>query len=99
TRFSRDWSSDVCSSDLHWCTMIRNLVLIIIVSFSLSGCSTAQGYGYSTSDKKAMKYVRSAKECLAVSEKKLYPDYDCAVANYKKIGRASCRERGKLSAG
>ena len=63
--------------------MTRNIVLIAMAVL-LGACSSAQNYGYSTGDKKAIKYVKAAKECLSVSEKKHDPDYVCAEENYKK---------------
>src|SRR6266700_6397059 len=36
TRFSRDWSSDVCSSDLRWGYMRKALLAVVAALFCIS---------------------------------------------------------------
>src|SRR5690606_39877512 len=91
TRFSRDWSSDVCSSDLIFVTRLSAVTLggvmgeprLAIALFSISGILT---YGYLI--KALFGFVnlgikRMAVQCAA-------PVRDAVLA---EIGRASCRER------
>src|SRR5690606_40967361 len=39
TRFSRDWSSDVCSSDLRTCVLLLGVLAGIYPAWSLARCS------------------------------------------------------------
>src|SRR5690349_25179059 len=81
TRSLRDWSSDVCSSDLY----TSNLLCIVWVGFDdysdlrLSGTVTA-----------APIWAEFMKRALKI------PEYSDA-GEFKQIGRASCRERVEIS--
>src|SRR5690606_39334766 len=93
TRFSRDWSSDVCSSDLirHW---EREGL------FPAAGRSAAgyRRYGAEAIDR--ARFIRTCQraglrlgdiaDLLAVRDTGVCP---CEPAE-RQIGRASCRERG-----
>src|SRR5690606_40982637 len=87
TRFSRDWSSDVCSSDLNLAEDYE-----AAYKASLEGIARDE-FGkelYLFAGKLAMKLghtedgVKYLREAIALD-----PEY--------KIGRASCRERGEIS--
>src|SRR5690606_39720463 len=71
TRFSRDWSSDVCSSDLNLNEFWR------------------QAHGRV---EHAQRMGDRMSEAIAIEEFGAY-----AIENYEQIGRASCRERVKMS--
>src|SRR2546429_9635264 len=78
TRCSRDWSSDVCSSDLEKESKKKNFILFYFVCFFLK--------------KKIISLpvdIQVAKTCHQLSKK--------LVNKHFQIGRASCREKGKIS--
>ena len=63
---------------------MMRIILTGLLLILLSSCSTAQGGYYSTKNKKAIKYMKQADECLAVSASKMYPDVDCAIEKILK---------------
>src|SRR5690606_39496399 len=91
TRFSRDWSSDVCSSDLQALANLRHLVLrtergeVDLFDEQVSDATLAVDLQYQVHD------------ALAAD-----PCHGCRVARWieaiardvVEIGRASCREGG-----
>src|SRR5690606_40589860 len=92
TRFSRDWSSDVCSSDLFFSSSLG------------SGARASEGriqswYSPVSSEKYAIHLLsgdhdgsRSATPSVRVRAR-VTPSFAGAV-QISQIGRASCRERG-----
>src|SRR5690606_40202903 len=83
TRFSRDWSSDVCSSDLRYLRPNGETVWVRSVARPVRGrdgtVDRLEGIVIDISGMRAMQRQ------LAASE--------------SKIGRASCRERGGMAGG
>src|SRR5690606_39496064 len=94
TRFSRDWSSDVCSSDLGWFGHYSLVLRTPTRSrlFNLRSTSSAE----INADRSMI---------VAAREKVLLPNTNgnwyisvCkdSMVSLLKIGRASCRERGEM---
>src|SRR5207302_5573364 len=94
TRFSRDWSSDVCSSDLQEVTQERFLSTPQYEIVGASGPGHRREYtaevtfGDGISGKGRGRTKRDAEQ-MAARE---------ALAGLE-IGRASCRERGESAGG
>src|SRR5690606_40772324 len=95
TRFSRDWSSDVCSSDL---------IAIGCSDFSLSEYSLCDKPGienFALQSEELEYVIPVLKEILAINPNiKIIgspwtPPQWMKVNNLTEIGRASCRERGQ----
>src|SRR5690606_40733892 len=91
TRFSRDWSSDVCSSDLQWMSMFK-----IRGSYGELGNQSVSNYGYipamSTYE---LGYLIDGKKPLSIYSPALVSDnYTWEKVNTSNIEivRASCRE-------
>src|SRR5690606_41136687 len=90
TRFSRDWSSDVCSSDLE----IR-LPGGRSCSINLSGQTLGdEGFLSFVVDALDHSGVAQSSICFEVTESTISTNVQQAL----QIGRASCRERGKSPA-
>src|SRR5690606_41032130 len=92
TRFSRDWSSDVCSSDLH--STNRPLP-------PMGGRSAPAGVLHLERrrflwDKRLFERVRMVNHGI---EDILLPLAFEFGADFAEIGRASCRERGWVAGG
>src|SRR5690606_40917749 len=79
TRFSRDWSSDVCSSDLEYLISRQPDVYIATGGPQLSGKGLAVGPGIDAQQAQA-----SLRQILGRT----------GIAQLNEIGRASCRDRG-----
>src|SRR5207302_4086067 len=96
TRFSRDWSSDVCSSDLGGVvshsrdTKLADRLLRQVRACCLSACEVlicTDGWAaYPGSIKRAFR-------------EKVKGTVGRGRAHLEKIGRASCRERGERGEG
>src|SRR5436305_11945654 len=78
TRCGRDWSSDVCSSDLAESTY-RNLADLVAYAKANPGAVTVGTSGHGSSGHMAML---------------LFERVAGVELNHVQIGRASCRERG-----
>src|SRR5690606_40718784 len=96
TIFSRDWSSDVCSSDLFNQTIVygRDVSIDDIISISRRFPMMAE---------RQVVIVREAQELSRTIEnlgayvQNLMPSTVLVICyKYKKIGRASCREERKI---
>src|SRR5690606_40520435 len=94
TRFSRDWSSDVCSSDLHHSSLTR----------------IRQQWGEERFRKSSKRTVEACFEAKIATAEVVHIDASLIRANVswesfverhaqrkREIGRASCRERRKMS--
>src|SRR5207302_2539828 len=87
TRFSRDWSSDVCSSDLEglWLSKIVGIGETLGSQGAIAVGGLLLGSVLTAADTTALK-ARTGFTCWFAA--------GCAaVALLLKIGRASCRER------
>src|SRR5690606_40701405 len=96
TRFSRDWSSDVCSSDLPHANVITRAVgmgedltpdygqLALIAGQRLLVCS--DGLTKELTDAGILHYLSEASSAKEAAES-------------LEIGRASCRERAQMPGG
>src|SRR5690606_40126239 len=84
TRFSRDWSSDVCSSDLHGENIVTPPVLQIAYNLSIPAPRRGAGCDLTNLNKSNMAHI-------VRSEQK-----PCQPEGLSEIGRASCRERGEM---
>src|SRR5690606_41172458 len=94
TRFSRDWSSDVCSSDLD---EIRPVPSMFLGAFSLTPIEVAQMYQTVTNSgrKAPLTALRSVVDLDGNVLYQSLPKSSLAV-DEQEIGRASCRERGDV---
>src|SRR5690606_41082785 len=104
TRFSRDWSSDVCSSDLNvaardFLTQLNQLLTIITKNYLLGAM-----YHHLAKVELAEENYDAALENLdranrILNEKKCWNLYGYVLLakgmahKFSEIGRASCRER------
>src|SRR5690606_39540164 len=92
TRFSRDWSSDVCSSDLchqRRCLQLNletpPLVAAVSILFTTTYvCITAY-------------FVHQQGMRLAQARREIETEQAKAARLARKIGRASCRERAQIA--
>src|SRR5207302_5152905 len=97
-RFSRDWSSDVCSSDLtfsfgmHWVVLQSVAWLGMAVTYSHETCFT-EALAKTFDGRHPCKLCKFVAENQK-SEKK--PDAKKVETKFE-IGRASCRERKKIT--
>src|SRR5690606_39669222 len=95
TRFSRDWSSDVCSSDLRAKRQISRGG-----GFILKGGGWYSDLYSSTSKSDSKSDASSTSSVSAPTESKASSDSSATakpVPAKPKIGRASCRERTMTS--
>src|SRR5207249_8205887 len=92
TRSKRDWSSDVCSSDLG----SRGIGRAIVERLAQDGAVVAFIY---RRDAKAAAEVEAAVRARGRAATALQADLGAPaeVAAALEIGRASCRERGEMS--
>src|SRR5690606_39553090 len=80
TRFSRDWSSDVCSSDLYMTSPLHAILRHSVDVWQSDPVNLGfQQVGY-----------------VSVGEANQQSDYERIVESQNEIGRASCRERVKI---
>src|SRR5690606_39713997 len=86
TRFSRDWSSDVCSSDLE-CRVSR-------AASSRSCVISAMRISFRDETRQLMRMV-GGKGMTRDAGKKM----PRLAPGQRQIGRASCRERGEVGGG
>src|SRR5207253_8565642 len=94
TRWPRDWSSDVCSSDLR--VAVREQLLQtdqVACGPDLAGAGCLRQRPEDTSPLRCLQVLRAL--CLLPGEG-LLPciTQACEDLQYLEIGRASCRERG-----
>src|SRR5690606_41013843 len=91
TRFSRNWSSDVCSSDL---TSSGTTSRGKITDYSMERC-------VKTLRRKHHKVLRVVVVDISVNVMHDFPrpqwPPQLSLSNYSEIGRASCRERVSIS--
>src|SRR5690606_39682730 len=91
TRFSRDWSSDVCSSDLEhsiWLTLLRDRIRQIRPLLADDGSVWVH-----------LDHVESHRCRVVLDEELGERNFVAEVAWQKEIGRASCRESGPTRMG
>src|SRR5690606_40180107 len=92
TRFSRDWSSDVCSSDLD------QLAARFAGKSPTAETITAIKERFGFDDPLAVQYGNFLKSIVAgdtydTGVEKIDCPAPCLGYSFRKIGRASCRER------
>src|SRR5690606_39497881 len=93
TRFSRDWSSDVCSSDLLNTSSIQ-LSYLVLNSFTISGFSRATLFFSDGSSLKFTKKKPLASNSSFLASFGLWSNFQSpSLTDHCEIGRASCRER------
>src|SRR5690606_40554437 len=90
TRFSRDWSSDVCSSDLHH-RQLRRLALTDAPLVGAGMRSVGDAGGMERDGARADAPPRG-EVAVAVEEELVAVDRGVRIGT-GKIGRAACRER------
>src|SRR5207249_7173651 len=91
TRSKRDWSSDVCSSDLrveldHWAKRHR-------CQCRLQGFSTHYSFSFPNARKSKLRNANKLAYLLA----HILPAPVILLASNRQIGRASCRERVEIA--
>src|SRR5690606_40900615 len=89
TRFSRDWSSDVCSSDLHATECLQH----DIVSGLFAPGAVASVPRYFTINQAGVDLAQA----LVVDTESLRRTGAETLYDHIEIGRASCRERENIS--
>src|SRR5690606_40924516 len=93
-RFSRDWSSDVCSSDLGLMTAgesgDQDRAVAWARDHGVNHFDTAPGYGDGASEANLGRALGRERDNIIVSTKVRLAEADLARP---EIGRASCRER------
>src|SRR5690606_39530215 len=87
TRFSRDWSSDVCSSDLSWCWPAHD------DTFTVHGSvlATVDDPYLDLGAGEVVAQLAWIDHLLGAQLDARYPGIRARI----QIGRASCRERGR----
>src|SRR5207249_5826160 len=90
TRSKRDWSSDVCSSDLGNTTCLRDVVRRQVVFPGLPRVRRHAGGGLGISGRRAGAVLDAGAQQLRTER---------ASGQQVEIGRASCRERGESRGG
>src|SRR5690606_40770715 len=98
TRFSRDWSSDVCSSDLtspqYYAGVPANAQLEYLTYY--------RAYDYALNIKKQniieISFADAFRD-ISVKDFIKYIMMRYSLTLFVEIGRASCRERAELAAG
>src|SRR5690606_40545588 len=92
TRFSRDWSSDVCSSDLAEAK--GSMEFIADFAFPLPVTVIAEILGVPASDQnKFGEWSRTMVDATTNPNMLKMVQHISALNGYLQIGRASCRER------
>src|SRR5699024_11831567 len=92
TRSKRDWSSDVCSSDLD--ALVR-----LVQDWSLR-YPLAQGQGnFGSPGNDPAAAPRYTETKLATIAMEMLRDIDQETVDFAEIGRASCRERVAVGGG
>src|SRR5690606_40528500 len=91
TRFSRDWSSDVCSSDLTWKQPFESRTILQRIAFCIHTWWSSPSYRARSNPSKMACIVdlgqsQSWHDSKAFWKKRTFWNTE--------IGRASCRERG-----
>src|SRR5690606_40614394 len=98
TRFSRDWSSDVCSSDLY-----RRAELLAAAGAAPQLLNDAVSTGLlAASETYGEDAVALLRAMVALDRHGIEPRHLRAVkqsAEREEIGRASCRDRVEISVG
>src|SRR5690606_41070104 len=90
TRFSRDWSSDVCSSDLHAGMGLEwNYPALLVGNVPVTALVLAGSRGG----------VDPVADAEGVTHKALVRVGAATMLERVKIGRAACRERGSRMGG
>src|SRR5690606_40398603 len=97
TRFSRDWSSDVCSSDLTWTNDYLAVFLDLQTRFLYYSFLGIDRNGNPLEQDDVLTFF-NPKIGLTYH---VSPDaqWYISLAKGSQIGRASCRERGQISGG
>src|SRR5690606_40947950 len=95
TRFSRDWSSDVCSSDLPEVGELENPVFIgkqymLKLQHQTGKKFSARGQGPYTMDEQPARGGDKSGQALDILT-------NYTLLAHGEIGRASCRERGEVA--
>src|SRR5690606_40268866 len=91
TRFSRDWSSDVCSSDLK----IQPLILSIAPDSDLSDPTAVKQRIEPLFEEYRALYTNYYEACKRPNSPAMR-DPNPVIILYPEIGRASCRESGEM---
>src|SRR5439155_3847716 len=95
TRWPRDWSSDVCSSDLTQATLEHSGVPVL-KALQTSACAVDNVLIEASIRRMAEEIEHGASMLEAMERQKLFPPMMLEmVAAGEQIGRASCRERGE----
>src|SRR5206468_5825470 len=94
TRSDRDWSSDVCSSDLAMCWLLRQLDAGKRIPCSLIGIGRSARVLLPAGSRQLVeRSVFRSRQVVATAN--TWPQFPAHRAGGLKIGRASCRERGE----
>src|SRR5690606_39990769 len=93
TRFSRDWSSDVCSSDLAGRRERTEIVGVLALGPAMTADPRKRLLGGRLADEDVGERLVVAQDDV---ERRPVP-LDHVALEQQQIGRASCRERGSIT--
>src|SRR5690606_40364280 len=96
TRFSRDWSSDVCSSDLNLETM-KTVQTLLILAITTTTMMAQNALPPNTIDVTGEGIVRVVPDEVTINIR--VENTNENTKNLKEIGRASCRKRREIEEG
>src|SRR5437016_10802117 len=97
TRLVSDWSSDVCSSDLCWSTGIRTSVGSFLTVSFFSALLSLSAFPMPLHPESVS--VSAANRINAFENFTAGSPFQRQAQDRREIGRASCRERRKISVG
>src|SRR5690606_40518155 len=96
TRFSRDWSSDVCSSDLvSW--PAEFLETYALPAPSTRTCRVSLNPTSVLQRNAPVLQSKDSRSLLSLDQPTTRSPASCRLAGTEEIGRASCREGGLLA--
>src|SRR5690606_40042781 len=96
TRFSRDWSSDVCSSDLVDVDPLTPPAHGVVIAVEATGVCRSDWHAWSGHDDSVTAPHVPGHELVGTIAR---AGEDVTGFAPGEIGRASCRERGRRAAG
>src|SRR5690606_40292932 len=96
TRFSRDWSSDVCSSDLH--VLVALNLPITGLAALIQGVTVGASVATAVALPPLVPKVVALFDAAQISERRRKQLEATQSEKLREIGRAACRERGEVGA-
>src|SRR5690606_40806151 len=94
TRFSRDWSSDVCSSDLASSALMNSPVMSISKAFLAATLRDSATAGVEQKSPTLMPETANFAESAAMARSQLATNWQPARSEERRVGK-ECRSRGE----